>query len=1062
MTKKFTRLLLLMILLSTGLNAQVWESVGNSSGISDYIAGRLNIVSDLENNPIVGYYDLNAEKGSVQKFSNGAWKYVGGHAGISEGFAAYNTTSVDSEGNIYFLNQSFLDNYGIEARKFSGNSWTTMPNPSSVIINNIASAVSSDNTLYIASNENGGIIRKFKNGVWQQVGNSGFFAGGALYLDMAISTDGKIYVSFNNNGYVHLYVNEINATSSDSWQPVGGQHNLFPAESSDNYSSSIVLDSSNILYLAYVSQESSGRKLNVSKYDGSSFVQLGPSNFSPNPVQYVSIGANNNNVYVVSSLSDSDSPDHFKNSVMVYDSSENNWKNVGTGFISSGQATYNSLVVSPNGSVYVAYNDSALEKLVVKRLNNNILAPQSVTVKTQNNVPFEINIDKGTLQLEATVQPSSTDQNVIWNIEEGSTFATVDQNGLLKAIASNTIVKVKAASAVNPAISASVYVSLKNQDSDIPAESIKILTANGFSPDIQSIGNKVQLKAVVLPLEADQEVTWQVIEGNNNIYIDQNGLVEGLQDGYGIVKATHKDGSISSTIRINVFQNGCSQGTTTNLFGLGMDITKNQSKAADDFIVPENTRLTIKNLRFSVLTNYEDVITKVKLNFLKNDNGHPGAIITSTMEITPTSQTLVNASLGAGGDLYEYEISLDLNENIYFDEGTYWISPEATSQNSENIFWNISTNDTLGNFFHVNRNDGNGWVKFDINGGFNAVYHLSGNCVPMPVKISTVDGGTANLLIGQTLALKATSNGNPLNEISWAIESGDSGTINSTGVVTGVKEGKIIIKASLINSPQTFGLFEVTVLDPNACKKEVISNDLEDGFVFAGDSNQRLAVDIDVPSGSNFTINSVQPTVINYATSFKFTFYKDNNGLPGEIINTQNGSIDHDEVTGLNFEYYFHRYNVKLDSPLTFTEGKYWMEIESDALGWESTTLGPLGLAGAALNDNNSEWHLIEGENEFVYSLNGICISDELSTNENFSKTGLTYYPNPVNDDLSVYANKNIVSIEVFNFAGQKAISKTFNSKDTRLDVSKLLPGVYIVNARLMDGTTKTFKIIKK
>src|SRR5690606_7133925 len=62
----------------------------------------------------------------------------------------------------------------------------------------------------------------------------------------------------------------------------------------------------------------------------------------------------------------------------------------------------------------------------------------TVEVTTQDNIPAEITTENGTLQLVATVTPSDVSQAVTWSVEEGTEFVSVDENGLVTAIANGT------------------------------------------------------------------------------------------------------------------------------------------------------------------------------------------------------------------------------------------------------------------------------------------------------------------------------------------------------------------------------------------------------------------------------------------------------------------------------------------------------------------------------------------------------------------------------------------------------------------------------------------------
>lgn len=76
-------------------------------------------------------------------------------------------------------------------------------------------------------------------------------------------------------------------------------------------------------------------------------------------------------------------------------------------------------------------------------------------------------------------------------------------------------------------------------------------------------------------------------------------------------------------------------------------------------------------------------------------------------------------------------------------------------------------------------------------------------------------------------------------------------------------------------------------------------------------------------------------------------------------------------------------------------------------------------------------------------------------------KGNVKFYPNPVQDVLNLEADANVKNITVYDISGKLMMSKKLNSAKNQVNVSALLPGVYIVNAELENGV-KTFKIIKK
>ncbi|HLV24617.1 MAG TPA: T9SS type A sorting domain-containing protein [Moheibacter sp.] len=252
---------------------------------------------------------------------------------------------------------------------------------------------------------------------------------------------------------------------------------------------------------------------------------------------------------------------------------------------------------------------------------------------------------------------------------------------------------------------------------------------------------------------------------------------------------------------------------------------------------------------------------------------------------------------------------------------------------------------------------------------------------------------------------------------------------------------------------------EDCALAPVDCEDyEIPSNNLENGWFFAGAGNQRLATDIPV-ADQPLTVYGMEPTVIGEATSFDFIIYSDNAGLPGTQLETRTGTILGDVITGTNFDLDFHKYTVAFDVPLELDANTtYWIEVVSNAQGWESTS-NPFERIGNSDVDSNIDtggaWESTEGE-EFVFNL--IC--EELGIND-LNSFDFTYYPNPVKDVLNISSKKEIESVSVFNLAGQKVLNNAEVSNN-QVDINSLTPGTYVFKVTLEGRQTETFKIIKK
>ncbi|MDQ1098042.1 MULTISPECIES: T9SS type A sorting domain-containing protein [Chryseobacterium] len=344
-----------MVFSNGSFSAQQWENVGNTQPVSAGGSGYTNIIVDHVGNYYISYYDVSAGKGSVQKFDGTSWSYAGGSAGITSGTATYNSLSTDNSGNVYYTNQLGWPGAGMEVRKFNGSSWSQLPNSANVAINYHASAVAPSGVLFTFSGENSGTVKRFINGAWEQVGNSGF-SSGASYAEMVIGSNNKVYTC-NISGGVKVYENSTTAGSADSWSLVGGSI-VDASSSSEQYNSDIAIDADNHLYVAYISNSANGQKLNVKKFNGTSWVQLGAPNFSNGKAQHVAIAVSaSGQPYVVASRWEND--DFSRNTVYKFNAATQVWAPLGGDFISDGQATYNDLAFDNiHNSLVLLYSQS--------------------------------------------------------------------------------------------------------------------------------------------------------------------------------------------------------------------------------------------------------------------------------------------------------------------------------------------------------------------------------------------------------------------------------------------------------------------------------------------------------------------------------------------------------------------------------------------------------------------------------------------------------------------------------------------------------------------------------
>ncbi|MDT0557544.1 T9SS type A sorting domain-containing protein [Ichthyenterobacterium sp. W332] len=84
-----------------------------------------------------------------------------------------------------------------------------------------------------------------------------------------------------------------------------------------------------------------------------------------------------------------------------------------------------------------------------------------------------------------------------------------------------------------------------------------------------------------------------------------------------------------------------------------------------------------------------------------------------------------------------------------------------------------------------------------------------------------------------------------------------------------------------------------------------------------------------------------------------------------------------------------------------------------------------------------------------------------LSTLDAENENAFTYYPNPVNNKLTLNAANNIQNVAVYNMLGQEVMRATPNNVDGELDMSSLQTGAYFVKVTIND-VTETVRILKQ
>jgi hypothetical protein len=134
-------------------------------------------------------------------------------------------------------------------------------------------------------------------------------------------------------------------------------------------------------------------------------------------------------------------------------------------------------------------------------------------------------------------------------------------------------------------------------------------------------------------------------------------------------------------------------------------------------------------------------------------------------------------------------------------------------------------------------------------------------------------------------------------------------------------------------------------------------------------------------------------------------------------------------------------------------DAKNWDKIGTLPSGGESKVLRTYQFQDQAPANGLNYYRLkmVDRDETFAYSR---IRSVEFST-----KPGLNVFPNPASDRLLIGGYGQVKEVTLYNAAGVKMLRNKMISAQG-IDVSKILPGVYAVELKLVNGSTQASKIL--
>ncbi len=499
----------------------------------------------------------------------------------------------------------------------------------------------------------------------------------------------------------------------------------------------------------------------------------------------------------------------------------------------TGHASINStglVTAIDNGTVTVratAGDGSGVYGILDITISNQIVPVTGITVMGSGGATI-ITSDNGSLQLSAAIFPAyASNKTVTWSLVNGSGEAIINATGLVTAIVNGTITAMATAND-GSGVFATLVITIFNQV--IPVTVI-IVAGSGGASTITNDNGTLQLSAAVVPSNAtDKSVTWSLVNGTRLATINATGLVTAIDNGTVTARATANDGSGVYGIFVITISNQSGPVTSISITSAGGTTTittDNGSLQLSAVLFPANA--TVKTVTWSFVNgaglatiNSAGLVSAV-------DNGtvtvrataNDGSGVFGTMVITISNQivpvTVVTVS-GAGGVT-----------SITTDNGILQLNSIVLPVNATNktVTWSIvnstgfATISATGLVTAVNTgiiiarataDDGSGvYGTLDIT--------ISGQEVPVTgITVMGVNGVSA--ITNNNMKLQLNAAVFPVNAtdktVTWSLDNGfGKATINSTGLVTAIDNGRVVVKATANDGSGTYGLMDIPIIIEN-------------------------------------------------------------------------------------------------------------------------------------------------------------------------------------------------------------------------------------------------------
>ena len=467
---------------------------------------------------------------------------------------------------------------------------------------------------------------------------------------------------------------------------------------------------------------------------------------------------------------------------------------------------------------------------------------ESVTVE-----PATLSLEKGQSRtLKATVSPNNvTDPTVTWTSDKPE-FATVDQNGKVKAVGVGNATITAAAAGEKGLVEGTCNVTVTEKN----PVNVTDVTLNPATLTLSVGGEPGTLTATVLPANADnKKVSWAISNGGDVIEISSTGntcTVTPKKEGSAQVTVTTEDGNITKTCDVTVNNNSSSQtititpadGKTTLTVGESLNFNVNPTSLTG--LTWNSTDTNVADVNNGVVTTKKAGTIKISASKDGNSSNEVQIKVNPKVEIQNTDQTddevEQNSSIKftyilkgfVDGTANEVTAVVKTAQGASVTPADWTINKDAFGEITVTPNANVTADSYK---LEVSFNRAGGYTGFDEKG-----FTVKANSgTSSGIKI---DNESVTMPAGTELEFTATvtSAGATGAAVTWESSDEDVATIDATtGMATAKNAGKTSITASadgITSAPVTITVQpEVTITNTEPANAEVLVNQ-EISFTF--------------------------------------------------------------------------------------------------------------------------------------------------------------------------------------------------------------------------------------